>query len=146
MRIKGISKKTGRFSVLFLAVLVVFVIMPAVSHGAQKHKEMRLTIASYIPPGYPYVYEGQKKLFVDMVNKNGKGDSSVKRVLGRDPVEGQTASSRSAGGNSGYNFSHGRLSSGVISHYRRSDTACLEGHFRFIQGIKDGYPSRKPSK
>jgi len=67
-----ISKKTGRFSVLFLVLLVAFVIMPAVSYGAQKHKEMKLTMATYFPVNYPYTYEGGK-LFVDMVNKRGKG-------------------------------------------------------------------------
>jgi len=67
-----ISKKTGRFSVLFLVLLVAFVIMPAVSYGAQKHKEMKLIMASYFPVGYPYAYEGLK-LFPDMVNERGKG-------------------------------------------------------------------------
>lgn len=52
---KCISKKTSRFSVLVLAVLVAFVIMPAVGYGAQKtHKEMKLTMATYFPVNYPY--------------------------------------------------------------------------------------------
>ena len=46
----------------------------AVDAGAKnsEDKELNLTIATYIPVGYPYFYEVQK-LFVDMVNERGKG-------------------------------------------------------------------------
>ena len=88
MMTKSISKKAGRFSVLALAVLVAFVIMPAVSYGAQTHKEMKLTVASYIPVGYPVVYEGQT-LFVDMVNKKGKGIVQLNTYWGGTLLKGR---------------------------------------------------------
>ena len=89
MMTKSISNKAGRFSVLVLALLVAFVIMPAVGYGAQKaHKEMKLTLASYIPVGYPYIYEGQQ-LFVDMVNKNGKGIVQLEAYWGGTLLDGK---------------------------------------------------------
>jgi len=52
---------------------VAFVVMAPVSYGAPKaHKEMKLTMATYIPVGYPVIYEEQK-FFVDRVNEKGKG-------------------------------------------------------------------------
>ena len=84
---KSISKKAGRFSALALALLVAFVIMPSASYGAQKHKEMKLIIASYAPVGYPCVYPGQQ-LFVDMVNKNGEGIVQLNMYWGGTLLKG----------------------------------------------------------
>jgi len=69
---KSISKKAGRFSALVIALLVAFVIMPSASYGAQKHKEMKLIMASYFPVGYPYAYKALE-IFPDLVNERGKG-------------------------------------------------------------------------
>ena len=88
MRTQSISKKAGRFSVLALALLVAFVIMPSVSHGAQKHKEMKLTMASYIPPGYPYIYKGIK-IFPDLVNERGKGIVQIDEYWGGTLLKGR---------------------------------------------------------
>ena len=57
----------------FLIIFVVCILVFAVDAGAKSSdKELKLTIASYVPVGYPYIYEVQK-LFVDMVNERGKG-------------------------------------------------------------------------
>ncbi|MCD6224142.1 MAG: hypothetical protein J7K32_01230 [Deltaproteobacteria bacterium] len=58
----------------FLIIFVVCILIFAVDAGAKssENKELKLTIASYVPVGYPYIYEVQK-LFVDMVNERGKG-------------------------------------------------------------------------
>ena len=75
----SISKKV---SVLFLVLLVAFVVMAPVSYGAPKaHKEMKLTMATYIPVGYPYLYEGAK-IFVDLVNEKGKGIVQINAYWG----------------------------------------------------------------
>jgi len=82
MRTQSISKKAGRFSALLLALLVAFVIMPAVSYGAQKaDKEMKLTMACYVPVGYPYFYD-VAKTFVGLVNKKGKGIVQINMYYG----------------------------------------------------------------
>ncbi|MCD6152292.1 MAG: TRAP transporter substrate-binding protein DctP [Syntrophobacterales bacterium] len=88
MRTQSISKKAGRFSVLALALLVAFVIMPSVSHGAQNNKEFQITAASYIPPNYPYVGPGQG-LFVDMVNKRCKGIVHINAYWGGTLLKGK---------------------------------------------------------
>jgi TRAP-type C4-dicarboxylate transport system substrate-binding protein len=83
------SKRAGRFSVLALAVLVAFVIMPVVSYGGQKtHKEMKLTMAAYIPVGYPYIYKGTK-IFPDLVNESGKGIVRIDEYWGGTLLKGK---------------------------------------------------------
>ena len=59
---------------LFLIPFVVCILIFAVEAGAEssEDEELKLIVASYIPVGYPYIYEVQK-LFVDMVNDRGKG-------------------------------------------------------------------------
>jgi len=75
----SISKKV---SVLFLVLLVAFVVMAPVSYGAPKaHKEMKLTMATYFPVGYPYLYEGVK-IFLDLVNEKGKGIVQINAYWG----------------------------------------------------------------
>ena len=75
----SISKKV---SVLFLVLLVAFVVMAPVSYGAPKaHKEMKLTMATYVPVGYPVIYEEQK-FFVDRVNEKGKGIVQINMYWG----------------------------------------------------------------
>ena len=88
MMTKSISKKAGRFSVLVLTLLVAFVIMPATGYGAQKHKEMKLTMAAYFPVGYPYLYEGAKQ-FPDMVNERGKGIVQIDVYWGGTLLKGE---------------------------------------------------------
>ena len=65
-----VKKKIALFITPFVVCMVIF----AVKAGAEssENKELKLIIASYIPVGYPYIYEVQK-LFVDMVNDRGKG-------------------------------------------------------------------------
>ena len=53
-------------------LLLIFPAAESWSKQKNKPKEITLTLASYIPVGYPYCYEGLK-LFIDMVNKQGKG-------------------------------------------------------------------------
>lgn len=55
--------------------IAAFFLLSASCFGIQQknsHKEITLTLASYVPVGYPYLYAGQK-IFVDLVNKRGKG-------------------------------------------------------------------------
>ena len=85
---KSISKKAGRFSALVIALLVAFVIMPSASYGAQKHKEMKLIMASYFPVGYPYIYEGIK-IFPDLVNERGKGIVQIDVYWGGTLLKGE---------------------------------------------------------
>ncbi len=63
-----VKRKFASFLIIFIACILIF----AVGARAKTNKELRLIVASYIPRGYPYIYEVQK-LFVDMVNERGKG-------------------------------------------------------------------------
>ena len=67
-------RKFGRHSILSCLVALSIFILPMHSNGASSsHEEITLRLANYIPVGYdPYVYPSAK-LFVDMINKSGKG-------------------------------------------------------------------------
>lgn len=63
------EKKRTILIILMVFIWAVSLTLPAVCAA---DKEMELRMASYIPVGYPYIYQGQK-IFVDMVNEKGKG-------------------------------------------------------------------------
>ncbi len=66
-------RKFGRCSILSCFIALSIFILPMMSDDAlASDKEMTLIMANYIPVGYPYFYEIQS-LFVDGVNKRGKG-------------------------------------------------------------------------
>jgi len=74
-----------------LAAVLVFLSAPAAGLEAKQrssHKEMTLTIASYIPVGYPYLYAGQKH-FIDMVNERGKGVVQLNAYFSGTLLEGK---------------------------------------------------------
>lgn len=71
--VKSIFKKNNLISVLSLIFVITLILSPITAYSADKsHPEMKLVYATYLPVGYPGVYDGHK-LFVDLVNERGKG-------------------------------------------------------------------------
>ena len=89
--IQGIFNNSGKCFVSVFAVVMVSLMIPAAGFGAKlqrDHKEMTLTIASYIPVGYPYLYAGQKH-FIDMANERGKGIVQLNAYFSGTLLEGK---------------------------------------------------------
>ncbi len=87
--VKSISKKISVTLVLFLIFVVAFILTPTIGHSTGKsHPEMKLVYATYLPVGYPGVYDGHK-LFVDMVNERGKGIVQLDAFFGGTLLKGR---------------------------------------------------------
>ena len=88
----SISKKTnqGLWLGIIIGLFFTFIIFPfiIVDKALAADKEMKLTMASYIPVGYPYVYPAQK-IFVDMVNERGKGIVQLNMYWGGTLLKGK---------------------------------------------------------
>lgn len=88
----SISKKNHQS--LWLGIIIglffTFIFFPfiTVDKAQAADKEMKLTMASYVPVGYPYVYGGQK-IFVDMVNEKGKGIVQIDMFWGGTLLKGK---------------------------------------------------------
>ena len=83
------SNVKGTVGKVFLALLVaiVFLTMPTGVHEARA-KELKLTMATYVPVGYPLVYDEQK-IFVDRVNELGKGVVQIDMYWGGTLLKGK---------------------------------------------------------
>ena len=87
---KKFNNQRKRF-VSVLTVVMVFLLASTADLEAKQrssHKEMTLTIASYIPVGYPYLYAGQKH-FIDIVNERGKGVVQLDAYFSGTLLEGK---------------------------------------------------------
>lgn len=73
---------------VIVSLILLFIGVELEARSKNFHKEKNLTIASYIPVGYPYVYKGQK-LFVDMVNERGKGIVHLNAYFGGSLLKGR---------------------------------------------------------
>jgi TRAP-type C4-dicarboxylate transport system, periplasmic component len=87
---KKFNNRRKRFVSVLTAVLVFLLASAAGLEAKQQgsHKEMTLTIASYIPVGYPYLYAGQKR-FIDIVNERGKGIVQLNAYFGGTLLKGK---------------------------------------------------------
>jgi len=74
---------------LTILFFISAIIVPP-SYGAKKTKEIELTFSSFAPVGYPYLYD-INKLFVDMVNKRGKGIVRLNSYYGGTLLRGDQA-------------------------------------------------------
>ena len=88
----SISKKVhqGLWLGIIIGLFFTFIFFPfiTVDKAQAAGKELKLTMASYVPAGYPYVYPGQK-IFVDMVNERGKGIVQIDMFWGGTLLKGK---------------------------------------------------------
>lgn len=65
-------KKQFKSFLIIIVAVSLFVFPADIFANSSSNNELKLIVASYIPVGYPYIYDVQK-LFIDMVNERGRG-------------------------------------------------------------------------